>query len=313
MPSRLATLLLTLIVSSATAAGEPTQQLLGQADRIVFLGDSITFGGRYVACFDAWLLTRNADSQQVVINVGLPSETVSGLSEEGHAGGRFPRPDLAERLQRVLNVTRPDLVFACYGINCGIYQPFDEHRFSRYQQGIYRLKQLVHEAGAKLVIITPPFYDDRRSTAGGFSYDAVLQRYTEWLLAQRQKGWLVVDLHGPMAKEVAHRRQSNADFTFQPDAVHPDANGHWFIAGQIIRWFGDTNAASAALPEAMLADAGLAADVFPLVIRRCELRRDAYLTAAGHKRPGVKAGLPLEEAERQAEQLTERIRKMAAQ
>src|SRR2546425_2764856 len=36
------------------------------------------------------------------LNLGLPSETVSGLSEEGHAGGQFPRPDLLERLARVL-------------------------------------------------------------------------------------------------------------------------------------------------------------------------------------------------------------------
>jgi hypothetical protein len=41
-----------------------------------------------------------------VIDAGPPSETVSGLSEEGHAGGQFPRPDLVERLTRVLAVTK---------------------------------------------------------------------------------------------------------------------------------------------------------------------------------------------------------------
>jgi lysophospholipase L1-like esterase len=244
----------------------------------------------------------------VVINAGLPSETVSGLSEEGHAGGKFPRPDLAERLSRVLEITRPDLVFACYGINCGIYQPFDEQRFHRYQQGIRRLKNQVEEAGARLIVVTPPFYDDRRSKVAEFSYDAVLARYTEWLLSQRQQGWLVVDLHGPMSREVTRRREADATFTFQPDAVHPNAEGHWFIARTLIGWFGDEGAAAATSPEAMLAESGIPPEVISSVVRRCEVRRDAYLSAAGHKRPGIRAGLPMDDAEREAGRLTEFIR-----
>ena len=168
-----AMLVVLLLSSAAATAGQPELQLLDEAERVVFLGDSITFSGRYVAYFDAWLLTRDTDHQPTILNVGLPSETVSGLSEEGHAGGRFPRPDLAERLERVLETTRPDVVFACYGINCGIYQPFDQQRFNRYRQGILKLKTHVESVGAKLILITPPFYDDDRSK-NSFSYDAVL-------------------------------------------------------------------------------------------------------------------------------------------
>ncbi len=311
MPKCCAILLLLVAFPSTSAAGE-RELLLDQARCIVFLGDSITYSGRYVACFDAWLLTRGSRTEPLVINAGLPSETVSGLSEEGHAGGRFPRPDLAERLSRVLDITRPDLVFACYGINCGIYQPFDEQRFHRYQQGIRRLKNLVEEAGARLIVVTPPFYDDRRSKVAEFSYDAVLGRYTEWLLSQRQQGWLVVDLHGPMCREVTRRREADATFTFQPDAVHPNAEGHWFIARTIIGWFGDERAAAAASAEAMLAEHGIRPEVLASVIRRCEVRRDAYLSVAGHKRPGIRAGLPIDEAEREAGRLTESIRQQLA-
>ena len=46
--------------------------------------------------------TQHSDRKFKVINCGLPSETVSGLSEPDHAGGKFPRPDLHERLGRVL-------------------------------------------------------------------------------------------------------------------------------------------------------------------------------------------------------------------
>jgi pimeloyl-ACP methyl ester carboxylesterase len=123
------------VLRHTSAASVRPLDLVEQAQRIVFLGNSITYAGHYVVFFDTWLCTRNLKSSPTVINVGLPSETVSGLSEEGHAGGRFPRPDLAERLTRVLDVTQPDLVFACYGINCGIYQPLDDQRFAQLPAG----------------------------------------------------------------------------------------------------------------------------------------------------------------------------------
>src|SRR5258708_23755619 len=85
--------------------------------RVLFLGDSITYGGHYVCDVEAYFVTRYPERKIEFINEGLPSETVSGLSEPGHAGGQFPRPDLHERLARVLAGTKADLVFACYGMN----------------------------------------------------------------------------------------------------------------------------------------------------------------------------------------------------
>src|SRR5688500_7174596 len=126
IPVCLLALAVALLSRGALHAEEPAtpEKLVQDAKRIVFLGDSITAGGGYVAAFEAWLLASGKPTP-MVINMGLPSETVSGLSEEGHAGGAFPRPDLAERLERVLKTAKPDLVFACYGMNCGIYEPFD--------------------------------------------------------------------------------------------------------------------------------------------------------------------------------------------
>jgi lysophospholipase L1-like esterase len=294
--------------TSAQEAAKPTNpiDLLREARRIVFLGDSITHHGHYVAMFDAWLQTQRFEKRPTVINVGLSSETVSGLSEEGHAGGRFPRPDLAERLDRVLRTTRPDLVCACYGINCGIYQPPDEGRFRAYREGIEHLREKVKAAGATLVQITPPCYDDRRKPKD-FSYNAVLERYSDYLMEGRRQGHLVVDLHHAMTVEVARRRELDPDFTFQRDAVHPDSAGHWFIAGRLIRWFGDDRAASAESPEAMLEARGIPAEVYDLVMKRMAVRRNAYLSAAGHTRPGVREGLPIEEAEEEAQRLTKMI------
>ncbi len=300
-------LLACVFVPPLLQAAEPApRDLLKQSRRIVFLGDSITFAGRYVACVDAWIESQRFENKPLVIGAGLPSETVSGLSEDGHAGGAFPRPDLAERLDRVLALTKPDLVIACYGMNCGIYLPFDAGRFEKYQQGITNLKAHVEQAGAKLIVVTPPFYDDLRAPKG-FSYNEVLDKYAAWLVSKRADGWLVADAHSAMTLEVRKRRETDPKFTCQPDGVHPNDEGHWLVAQQLILWFGDEAAASAATPEAMLALKQVPETAFPLINQRVSVLRDAYVATAGHKRPGIAAGLPLAEAEAKAKELSTKI------
>jgi hypothetical protein len=50
----------------------------------------------------------------------------------------------------------------------------------------------------------------------------------------------------------------------------------------------------------------------PLVEQRMKLLRDAYVATAGHKRPGVAKGLPLDAAQEQAAALSARIREALA-
>lgn len=138
------------LLSAAPPAGDP---LKGMA-RIVFLGDSITHGGHYVTLLEAALREAHPDTE--FINLGLPSEGVTGLSEPDHP---FPRPNVHERLDRVLEMADPDLVVACYGVNDGIYHPFSEERFKAYQKGIDTLIKKVQAHGARLVLVTPPPFD----------------------------------------------------------------------------------------------------------------------------------------------------------
>src|SRR5437588_2560531 len=102
--------LLTLVPPSVSLPGFA----LRDGQRIVFLGDSNTFAGIYVQYLDAYLFTRFPDRKFELINLGLPSETVSGLSEPDHP---YPRPVLRERLDRALAMAKPDVIVACYGMN----------------------------------------------------------------------------------------------------------------------------------------------------------------------------------------------------
>ena len=56
------------------------EEFLPTVQRILFLGDSITYSGQYIDYFEAYLFTRFPERRFEVINAGLPSETVSGLS-----------------------------------------------------------------------------------------------------------------------------------------------------------------------------------------------------------------------------------------
>ena len=282
--------------------GQVPAALLLDARRVAVLGDSITHAGGWVADLIAWMERRGTTAE--VINVGLSSETVSGLSEEGHAGGKFPRPDVAERIDRVLRVVRPDVVLACYGMNCGIYQPLDETRFAAFRDGMQRLHDTVERAGATIIHLTPPVYDQRPDAAGpagAAAYDEVLAAYSAWLLSKRADGWLVIDVHGPMQAMLAAARARDPATVFAPDTVHPDATGHWAICRAVLAGLGDEAAAAADTPAAL-------ETFLPEVTARMQVLRDAYVAAAGHTRPGGRPGLPIGEAEARARSITESIR-----
>lgn len=301
------------LACGSLGAAEPSDaELVQKSKRIVFLGDSITFAGGYVAIFDAWLAAKQPNIAHEVISCGLPSETVSGLSEDGHAGGKFPRPDLAERLERVLQLTKPDLVVACYGMNCGIYQPLAEERFAKYRAGIEGLRKAAAAVGAEVIHVTPPFHDNLRSPKQEFVYNDVLGAYAKWLISQREKGWRVIDLHGPMTAEVLKRRQTDAKFTLQPDGVHPNGEGQWVVARTLIAALGGADEAAATTPEELLARLKAPKELLSLTDKRMQLLRNAYVAKAGHKRPGVASGLPLEEAQAKAAELTQQIEKLLA-
>lgn len=263
--------------------------------RIVFIGNSITYAGKYVTDVEAYFVTRYPDRKFEFINVGLPSETVSGLSEEGHADGRFPRPDVHERLQRILGLTKPDLVFVNYGMNDGIYLPFDEERFTKFKEGIIWLHDEVVKYGAGIVHVTPPVYDEALGNAKG--YAQVLDTYSTWLLQQQQTAqWQVADMHFPMKKHLEEERKTNPDFAFAKDAVHPNDAGHWVMAQQVLLYLGETNAGKFKSAEDAVSSIKNGAAIFKLVAERQQVMKDAWLTAIKHTRPEMAVGLPLKEA-----------------
>jgi lysophospholipase L1-like esterase len=307
-----ASLALAVLAVPAATPADAADRPPPDARRVVFLGDSITYAGRYVEYVEAVLRLDDPSSRREFLDLGLPSETVSGLTEPGHAGGQFPRPELRERLDRVLAKTKPDLVVACYGMNDGIYHPFDEGRFRKFQDGILDLRARAIAAGAKVLHLTPPVFDPRpiraKTLPAGLAeyrqpfegYDAVLGRYSEWLLARRADGWDVIDVHGPMKLYIDRERARDPDFRLADDGVHLNDAGHWLIARAILGRWGVPAAETEGAVDEVFNARPRGAYVLSRVRDKQRLLKDAWLTAVGHKRPGMKPGPPLDEAERRA-------------
>ncbi len=264
---------------------------LAEAPRVAILGDSITYGGRWATLVESALRETPAFSDAVIVNFGLGSETVSGLSENGHAGGKFPRPCLHERLTRILDAYRPTHVLACYGMNDGIYQPLDDTRQKAYQDGMLRLKDAAEKQGGRFVVITAPLHDADHPSQDPQRYNAVLDAQAAWLLSQ--KGWSVIDIRADLRTAIAEAKQNNPGFVYAGDKVHPGPQGHDFIAASIVKqlwplW---------KLPGVPSMAQGEALNI---LIQRNALLKHAWLTETKHQRPGVPAGLPLPDAEKQA-------------
>jgi lysophospholipase L1-like esterase len=287
------------------------QSLDTNVHTVLFLGNSITYAGDYITAIEVCYTIWHPEHTIAFINLGLPSETVSGLSETGHAGGRFPRPDLHERLQRILKEIKPDLIFACYGMNDGIYLPFNEDRFQKYKDGMNWLHDTLVRTGARVIILTPPVYDELRGAAKGYSN--VLDKYSDWLLAQKKAAkWEVADIHYAMKKYLeAHRKLDAAfgvdGFALANDGVHPGEAGHWLMAKQLLIYLGEKKAAKYPGIKTVMASHANGEELFRLIAERQNFMKDAWLTATGHKRPEMKPGLPLREATAKASAIGKQI------
>ena len=247
-------ILMTLaLAGSAISHADPTNST---PETMLFLGNSITAQGGYVREIDTALKNENPNNPPRVINRGKPSETVSGLSEAYHPG---LRPNLFTRLDDELKNTKPNWVITLYGINDGIYHPFDEKRFLAYKEGVLALIQKVHAVGSHIILFTatpyadpgplyPPGTDaatreqlllkaneqalgEEAANPNKFGYrtaypyyDHVMKIYAEWLLSLNdpKKDVWVIDLRNAVLPKLKE--------CYGSDHIHPNANGHHLMA-----------------------------------------------------------------------------------
>lgn len=260
---------------------------------MLWLGDSITQAGDYVTFVEYFLEKKYPADSFDVISIGLASETTSCLSEKTHP---FPRPCVQNRLQRALDLVKPQIVVACYGMNDGIYHPQSAERMRAFEQGIEKLIATAHKSGSEIVLLTPPPFDalpvkdkvvpgsapDFGFMAPYEGYDTVLADYARWEMQLPKSEATVIDLHTPMDAYLAEQRETEPDFSFaKKDGIHPDAAGHLLMAQIVLRGLGVLAATRDLQAELKIVEAD---PLYALIKEQREERSDGWLKYVGYTR-----------------------------
>ena len=260
--------------------------------RVLIVGASITQEGEFVNYMEYYLNRLYPSQKFDIISIGLASETVSGLSEKQHP---FPRPNLHNRLQAALDIVKPQIVMAVdYGMNDGIYHPQSPERMQAFKDGVNKLINTVKAANAKLILLTPEPFDPlpvksvRPITAPDFAYfapyvgyDSVLSDYTDWEFTIHTPDVMIIDIHTPINNYLKQLRQTNPQFSFGTDGIHPNTAGHLLMAQTILKAM-DMNIAGTNLDAEIKR---INADpIFPIIARRRQLRSEGWLPYVGYTR-----------------------------
>jgi lysophospholipase L1-like esterase len=304
MLRRLCALLAVLVFGSVSQAADG----LKEGDRVAIIGDSITEQKLYSVYMEDYLLMCKPVAELKTCQFGWSGETSWGF---------------LARMNNDMTWFHPTVATSCYGMNDGIYYPFDQTKFEAYQRGIQLLRQRVLASGAKIIHVTPPVFDPvpirAHTLPAGRSeyrqpyegYDNVLERYSEWLIGQRKNGWTVIDAHSPMKHFLDQERLKNPAFLLAPDGVHLNDQGHWLLAQALLRGLQK--------PEARLIDTVQSPElpndardreILALIHKRNRMLSDSWLTTVGHKRPGMEKGLQMAEAMEKAEVLKHQIKEL---
>lgn len=277
------------------------------------MGDSITANGAYVSFLEYAMFKGSRNKSTDVIAIGLGSETANGLSEKTHP---FPRPTIHNRIDRVLEIIQPEVVFVCYGMNDGIYHPQTPSILEAYKTGLRSLVTKIEASGANAIVLTPPPFDpigkgpsklapdsasDWSFRAPHKDYHLAIEAFSQWIMKEAP-GRHRIDLNQAMTQAIQERRQKTSTFTYARDGIHPNEEGHLLMANTIARDWPSIQ---------QLGTLGeIKADpVFKLIDARRKLRSKAWLHHVGYTRGKTVPPQPLGDAEEQAVELLEAARK----
>ena len=219
---------------SPRAQNRQSDFALKDKDRVVFFGDSITEQRLYTTYVEHYVLTHYPDRQVTFINTGWGGDKVTGNDCKPCAGvGGLAR------IKRDVIDHRPTVVTLLFGMNDGQYRDYDPAIMKVYEDGLTAIiRELKSKTSARIYVMTPTVYDGTRHTPWSKTdrYNDVLDRYSESAKAIAQREALpVIDLHALTTEALRQATKNDPAYTFAPDGVHPDEDGHLVMAAEILR------------------------------------------------------------------------------
>lgn len=233
-PPPLALLLLLCLTVPIARADASNPDATHRAQRIVFLGDSITDGNSYP------LLIRQALAEAgrpvpVCVNAGIGGDTAAGM---------------LKRLDRDVFPRRPSLVTLSAGINDVLHKVPD----ADYERDVTAIAERMKSAKVPLVILTTSILGPKHTEA-----DQHLARYNAILRQVAQK----YDCPLADVNHLMHDARAAGKELLEDDQVHPNYEGHRLIARAVLDALGDNDVR---VPEK------LKVELMPGVVRDWKIR-----------------------------------------
>ena len=231
-------------LAGAAYAGEPKLEMFKDGDTVVWLGDSITCGGRYHEFVRAYYATRFPEAKITFYNSGKNGDNAVGAQAR-----------LADDVAQL----KPNRVLIHFGMNDVGRGDYSAKRTPQqiahgekcrkdFEANIVRLADgvLAAASGAKIAFATPTPYDDtavitsdpKANAKNWVGCNAALKGlgdYVKGLAGKR--GVPCVDWHAPLNDIIErHRKAGDTAFMFTgTDRVHPQTAGHVILAWTFLK------------------------------------------------------------------------------
>lgn len=208
--------------------------------RVMFIGDSITCNGRFIAHIQDYYLSHFPEDKVKLYNAGVSGGNVHGSAL------RYLEADLA-----LFRPTEAVLMIGMNDIWRGHYMA-DEHytdikteRNNIYFEGVAKLAEELYARGIPLTFCTPTPFDDEMAcdVPAGKNLAMALTGYGHFCAGLAEKyGAPVVDFNSAMTyfnREL--QKKDTAASLIGPDRVHPTEAGHAFMASVFLSAQGFTD------------------------------------------------------------------------
>ncbi|MBQ8046846.1 MAG: SGNH/GDSL hydrolase family protein [Prevotella sp.] len=227
------------LMTAALYATSQTLKPFKNGDRVAFVGNSITDGGHYHSYIWLYYMTRFPEQRLEIMNCGIGGDTST---------------EIQLRLQGDVIERRPNTIFLTYGMNDSGYfelysdsaQQFADQRVSLANANYAKMeRQLLALEGTRIVQVgTSPY--DQTSRFNNNIYPRRNDIIRRMIDTQRQSaernGWEFIDFNEAMTALNTERQQADSAFTVcGPDRIHPDNDGHMYMAYLVLKAQGLAN------------------------------------------------------------------------
>jgi lysophospholipase L1-like esterase len=206
---------------------------LKEGETFLFLGDSITHKGFYTSYVETYFVTCYPERKLKFINAGISGDKAK---------------DALDRFEEDVAIHKPNYVSIMLGMNDGGYKDFDQEIFKVYKNDMAEVLKSIQKLNATAIVITPTNFDQqqytRRTAEPDFRfnrlkasnhYNATMAFFGAWMREEAMKHQLpFINFWGPLNDLTVSQRESEPEFTFNQDSIHPEAPGHAIMAASFI-------------------------------------------------------------------------------